>query len=455
MANIEFNLDSSTFAEDGYVYRKGLIFRAGQYSDKGFEMSPEELLAAANDFEPVPLDVEHIPSIFDSKLGSLLAVEPSDDGWELYGVAKIPKWLNDIHGETEPIKVSCTWQRDTKKLNRLALVRNPRVGDAALMAAFTANEIQSSTSEDHFKNTVLKFLQWFSTSDAEKSGEFGGMLEQSPGVFVLQSIHNMCAQSGAICDPNNVESEDDEDESENGNGYKSYRHIGFVSKKESDTFQRIHDLVVKQGAKCYPEKDFNNTNTKKEDSKMGSLKDLIKSITTLSATLPESVLEAPVVSPETTPAPEVDHSSDGELERLKAELSAAQEKLNQVEAEKAQVEAEKAQAEQELLNSEANEFAENLIQANKITPAASEFARKLYLVGKTSDVSFNNEESMLDLVKGLLDSLEPHNFTDEVMTDVAVLGAKPVKVDEIEEARRIATEYAKNASKNRANTEKE
>lgn len=462
MANIEFNLDSSAFAEEGYVYRKGLIFRAGQYSDKGFEMTPEELLTAANEFEPVPLDVEHIPSIFDSKLGSLLAVEPSDDGWELYGVAKIPKWLNDIHGENEPIKVSCTWQRDTKKLNRLALVRNPRVGDAALMAAFTANEIQSSTSEDHFKDTVLKFLQWFSTNDAEKSGEFGGMMGESPGSFVLQSIHNMCAHSGAICDPTNVEVEEDEEDEnegkgENGNGYKSYRPIGFVSKKESDTFQRIHDLVIKQGAKCYPEKDFNtnNTNTQKEDSTMASLKDLIKSITTLSAALPESVLDTPVVSPEATPAPAVEHSDNvDELEKLKAELSAAQEKLNQVEAEKAQVEAEKAQAEQELLNSEANEFAENLIQAKKITPASSEFARKLYLVGKTSDATFNNEESILDLVKGLLESLEPHNFTDEVMTDVAVLGAKPVKVDEIEEARRIATEYAKNASKNRT-TEKE
>ena len=434
MKTTEFNLDSTSSAKDGYVYRKGLIFRAGNYQDKHFEMTPEELLAAANEFTPVPLDVEHMPTIFDSKLGSLLAVEPSADGWELYGVAKIPEWLDKLHGDS-PFKVSCTWARDTKQLSKLALVKNPRVGDAALMAAFTANELESSSNDEQFKKTVLDFLTWFSTYKQEEGIELC-MGSEGPGKHVLQGIHDRCAEAGAICDPSNVE--DDEDDKEGAyspspmrNKYLNYgKGSEFVSKKESETLQRVHDLVTKQGAKCYPEKDFNKTNNKKEASTMSVLKDLLEKITTLSASLPDSVLETPLAA---EPSADAD-----ELTRIKAELSATRDQLSQLSADKAKIEEDKANVENELLNSEADKFAEKLIEDKKITPASSEFAKKLFLLGKTSNATFNGEEALLDLIKGLFDSLETHNFTEEVMSDVAVLGAKPVKIDEIEEARKIA-----------------
>lgn len=454
MENIEFNLDSASFAEEGYVYRKGLIFRAGQYADKNFEMSPEELLAAANEFEPVPLDVEHMPSIFDSKLGSLLAVEPSADGWELYGVAKIPKWLNDLHGGEFPLKVSCTWTRDSKKLSKLALVKNPRVGDAALMAAFTANELESSSTEDHFKNTVLNFLSWVKDNNITKENTFDGYERESPGQSTLQTIHDICAAAGAICDPNNVETEEDDDE-ENGNGMQGkmrpsmYKDSDFVSRKESETFQRIHDLITKQGAKCYPDpKTFNNN--KNEDSIMSGLKDVIEKLTALSGKLPETAVEVPETSApvQEIAEPVANHSaSSNEVEQLKAQLSEAQAQLSKLAEEKAQAEEEKVKAETELLNAEADKFAEDLVTAKKITPASADFAKKLFLVGKTSTATFNNDEPLLNLIQGLFDSLETHNFTDEVMSDVAVLGAKPVKVDELEEARKLAEEYAKKASR--------
>lgn len=442
MSKKEFILDSPQFADDGYVYRKGLIFRADKYADKNFEMSPEELLAAANDFQPVPLDVEHIPSIFDSKLGSLLAIEPSADGWELYGVAKIPKWLNDIHG-TEPLKVSCTWDRATKKLSKLALVRNPRVGDAALMAAFTANELNASSDDETFKSTILTFLKWFT----ENNSNFDmGYERKSPGFYVMQSIHDSCAASGAICDPNNVETDDDsEEEGKPTNGLR--RQYDFVSKKESDTIQRIHDLVTKQGAKCYADyNDFNQNN--REGSKM-SLKEIIAGLTNLSKELPEGISEQTAKAPEAVAVTAVPVEQTEEFKSLQAELQKAQEALTElaaqkeaIESGKAQVEAEKAQAERALLESEADAFAEALVSGNKITPASSEFAKKLYLVAKTSDATFDGSESLFDLIKGLFDSLGTHNFTEEVMQDVAVLGAKPVKLDEIEEARKLAEEYA-------------
>lgn len=449
MNELEFNLEDPQFTEDGFVYRKGLIFRADKYSDKNFEMSPEELLAAANEFQPVPLDVEHMPSIFDSKLGSLLAIEPSEDGWELYGVAKIPKWLNDVHGDT-PLKVSCTWDRATKKLSKLALVKNPRVGDAALMAAFTTNELETSSDDDKFKSTVLTYLKWIIENN---SGTAFGMDygRKSPGVYVLQSIHDSCASSGAICDPNNVETDDDDEEDDdkprNGMLRGGYN---FVSKKESEIIQRIHDLTVKQGAKCYA--SYNSNKKTREESKM-SLKEIIAGLTNLSRQLPEETselsAETATAAPSTVPVEQTE-----EFKSLQAKLDEVQNALATLSAEKAaiedgkaQAEAEKAQAEKALLEAEANKFAEELVAGNKITPSSSEFAKKLFLVSKTSNVSFNDEESLFDIIKGLFDSLATHNFTDEVMEDVAVLGAKPVKLDEIEEARKLAEEYAAKQNK--------
>jgi hypothetical protein len=73
--------------------------------------------------------------VLDGKLGQVVHVEASDDGEELHGIVAIPKWLDSVLDER---KVSATWDRATKTLKGLALVRNPRVSDAALMAAFTA-----------------------------------------------------------------------------------------------------------------------------------------------------------------------------------------------------------------------------------------------------------------------------------------------------------------------------
>lgn len=448
MNELEFNLEDPQFTEDGFVYRKGLIFRADKYADKNFEMSPEELLAAANDFKPVPLDVEHMPSIFDSKLGSLLAIEPSDDGWELYGVAKIPKWLNDVHGDT-PLKVSCTWDRATKKLSKLALVKNPRVGDAALMAAFTTNELETSSDDNKFKSTVLTYLKWIIENNSGTAFDMD-YERKSPGVYVLQSIHDSCASSGAICDPNNVKVEDDdEDEDKPKNGMLRGGY-NFVSKKESEIIQRIHDLTVKQGAKCYA--SYNSNKQNREESKM-SLKEIIAGLTNLSRQLPEETSELSSLPADTVvntvPVEQTEEFKNlqAKLDEVQAALAKLSAEKEEIEGDKAQVEAEKAQAERALLEAEADKFSEDLVTGNKITPSSSEFAKKLFLVAKTSNVSFNDEESLFDLIKGLFDSLATHNFTDEVMEDVAVLGAKPVKLDEIEEARKLAEEYAAKQNK--------
>lgn len=131
--------------EEGYVIRRGKIFEAGDYPDKKFTITPEEMAEAINDFEPCDVDSEHRPSIFDGKLGELIHVEVGDQPADLQGWLKIPKWLDDVVGDTE-LKVSTTWSRETpKRIQKLALTVDPRVPDATMLSAFSASTGEPET----------------------------------------------------------------------------------------------------------------------------------------------------------------------------------------------------------------------------------------------------------------------------------------------------------------------
>lgn len=124
---------------DALVYRPAKVFRAGDYPDKNFSLTPTELRAAAAKFDqPINVDLEHTATPLDGHLGKLVAVEASDDGSKLQGILAVPRWLNDILPNA---KLSATWDRASKTLVGLALVRNPRVSDAALFTAFSVDQV--------------------------------------------------------------------------------------------------------------------------------------------------------------------------------------------------------------------------------------------------------------------------------------------------------------------------
>lgn len=195
------------------VYRTGLVFRAGDYPDKDFAMTPEELSAAVEAFnEPLPIDLEHVPTLLDQKLGELVSVEASEDGSELHGIVALPKWLDAVLPER---KVSATWDRATKTLAGLALVRNPRVSDAALMAAF--GEANASTDDPPTDDEWLKPI-------------FAAVRHDTPeGQMAMQELHNAAARGGAVCKASNAK---------------------MASGHESSTIQKIHDMTTDHGAKC-------------------------------------------------------------------------------------------------------------------------------------------------------------------------------------------------------------
>jgi hypothetical protein len=115
------------------LIRHGKVFQAGEYPEKQFSLTEAEMAEAVKEFSPVDLDVQHIATPFDGKIGRLKEVYKR--GAELFGVFEVPSWLNNLF-EGQPMKVSLTWHRHTKRIIGAAFVRNGHVPDAAFAAAF-------------------------------------------------------------------------------------------------------------------------------------------------------------------------------------------------------------------------------------------------------------------------------------------------------------------------------
>jgi hypothetical protein len=143
-----FDLDDSVihFNDDNsVVIREGKIFEAGEYKDKNFTLDEIELSKAVESFNPCDIDYQHIAGPLDGQFGKLDKVWIGDDKKTLFGSVSIPKWLDSIL----PIKkVSATWNRANKTIQGLALVTNPRVVDAAVMAAFAGSRHSSADQSD-------------------------------------------------------------------------------------------------------------------------------------------------------------------------------------------------------------------------------------------------------------------------------------------------------------------
>jgi hypothetical protein len=132
----------------GHVRYAGKIFEVGDYPDKKFSMTEDELASAASDFSsPVHADLEHTPTILDKQLGRLNRVWTSKDRRELYGEMTVPRWLDNMAAKSGR-KLSAAFDRKTKRIVGISWVLNPRVSDAALRAAFSAAKFEGTTMPD-------------------------------------------------------------------------------------------------------------------------------------------------------------------------------------------------------------------------------------------------------------------------------------------------------------------
>ena len=136
--------------------RVGKIFEVGSWEDKSFSMTPQELERAARIFAPVPIDLDHISTILDGKLGSLETVWV--ESGTMFGKAVFPEWLESLL-QGEEVKVSATWDREEKVLKGLALTRTPRIDDAVLLAAFKKESTRMSDDQMN-TNDPPPFTSW-------------------------------------------------------------------------------------------------------------------------------------------------------------------------------------------------------------------------------------------------------------------------------------------------------
>jgi len=76
------------------VRRTGKLFHVGEFPDKDFTLTADEMAAAVAAFSPVDVDIEHVPSVLSGKLGRLESVKIDPDGKTLLGTVALPSWLD-------------------------------------------------------------------------------------------------------------------------------------------------------------------------------------------------------------------------------------------------------------------------------------------------------------------------------------------------------------------------
>jgi hypothetical protein len=133
--NMTFFVSNLPDDGDEFVPYEGKVFEAGQYPDKDFSMSEEELEERAVAFIGVDLDLEHsqFRDLLGHRLGRLEKIWR--DGRDALGRLSIPRWLHELCGGR--LQTSLTFDRG-KNIVGCALTLSPRIPDAEIAAAFGA-----------------------------------------------------------------------------------------------------------------------------------------------------------------------------------------------------------------------------------------------------------------------------------------------------------------------------
>jgi hypothetical protein len=139
----------------GNAKRRGMIFKADLYPDKGIDFTPEKIKQAieATTF-PVPithdhLDAKGVSSIFDGRLGNLTRAYGNDDYTLMFGESEWPDWVEEAIPEKD---VSLYFDPVTLAIKSCSLVPNPRVEGAAL-----SERLAFSYEQHHKKDEDMSF----------------------------------------------------------------------------------------------------------------------------------------------------------------------------------------------------------------------------------------------------------------------------------------------------------
>jgi len=197
------------------VLRTGKYFECDkEFTDMSglvFSVSEAEADAAIEAFAPAPLNLQHTPTVLDGMLGRVQRLWR--DGKDILAEYSFPKLLHQ-HMGGQPVKISSEWDLATKRAVGGALVLNPSVQDAVMMAAFSEG-----------KTPIEALVAFAMTRHNTPEGQ-----------TAMQDLHDMAARSGAVCDRTNTA--------------QMSSAAKMASQHESTAVQKIHDIAADHGATC-------------------------------------------------------------------------------------------------------------------------------------------------------------------------------------------------------------
>ncbi len=144
------------------IEREAKLFEAGNYPDKGVEITEADLDAIVAGTSEPPVRVEHTDTPFDGALGVLKSVYRK--GTELFGKLAFPQAAWALIEASGAKRLSVGIKKDKSAISEVSLVRNPRIADAAVFASdcigFDAGEIDVEVSGDQlaFASQVLAMV---------------------------------------------------------------------------------------------------------------------------------------------------------------------------------------------------------------------------------------------------------------------------------------------------------
>jgi hypothetical protein len=127
------------------IEREAKLFEAGDYPDRGIEITEEDLDRIVANASEAPVRIEHTATPFDGALGVLKSVYRK--GRELFGRLCFTKAAWELINSANARRLSVAIRKDKSGIAEVSLVREPRIADAAVFSATDGETVSIEGSD--------------------------------------------------------------------------------------------------------------------------------------------------------------------------------------------------------------------------------------------------------------------------------------------------------------------
>ena len=194
------------------------------------------------------------PSWFDGRLGKIANLRPVAEG-DFSGFAGdwlCPAPINALSPD-KPVRMSATFDPNTKKLTKVSLVHHPRIPDAAALPAgtveFSEDAVFAALADEEARKAAARpDVAPAAAVPSPAPATFAATTHTPHGLSSLQAIHDMAARSGALCHERKPTMETISVPV--GRVKIPPAFAEFTTEPERDAHQTVHDACCAGGAKC-------------------------------------------------------------------------------------------------------------------------------------------------------------------------------------------------------------